>query len=568
MFLRKAKLNGRIHLSCVKGYRDKNGKNKNKTIKTFGYVDVLEKNYEDPIKHFEEVVKQMDDEEKSQNAPINIKLFPKRKINKRLANQLDLGAAIPSKYFHYDLGLWTFFEKKRTARKIKVDPCRVLELLVWNRLTNPASKKKAWEEKDRFPRKCNFKLDDIYKSLTYYAENKDNIIKYINNTYEEKRGKRIKSNLYYDVTNYYFEIEEEDDFRMRGVSKEHRPNPIVQMGLLLDSDGLPLNFELFSGNTIDSQTLLPVMKKSGFRNKKEKVIMVADKGLNCSDNIAACILDHNGYIFSQSVRKAPKELKDWVLNDTDYKINKDQSFKIKSRQSFKTVYIEDENSKTKKVKVPVKEVAFWSKDYYLRSRHEREKIIEKSKKAIARNYFPASKAHSSIKYAKDNPVNKKTGEVASHNWTLDEKKIAQDEALDGYYCIVTSEINMDDKEIIDNYRGLWVIEESFKVTKSDLKARPVFVSTKDHITAHFLICYIALFIMRLIQLDTRNNYSAKEISTALKNIVGHRIDTNYFYFDYRTDITDEFSMLIDKRLQLEVLTKAQINDIMSKVKNM
>ena len=329
-------------------------------------------------------------------SPINIKLFPKRKINKRLANQLELGAAIPSKYFHYDLGLWTFFEKKRTARKIKVDPCRVLELLVWNRLTNPASKKKAWEEKDRFPRKCNFKLDDIYKSLTYYAENKDNIIKYINNTYEEIRGKRNKRNLYYDVTNYYFEIEEEDDFRMRGVSKEHRPNPIVQMGLLLDSNGLPLNFELFSGNTIDSQTLLPVMKKSGFRNKKEKVIMVADKGLNCSDNIAACILDHNGYIFSQSVRKAPKELKDWVLNDTDYKINKDQSFKIKSRQSFKTIYIEDENSKTKKVKVPVKEVAFWSKDYYLRNRHERKKIIEKSKKAIARNYFPASKAHSSI----------------------------------------------------------------------------------------------------------------------------------------------------------------------------
>lgn len=568
MFLRKAKLNGRIHLSCVKGYRDKNGKNKNKTIKTFGYVDVLKETYEDPIKHFEEVVKQMNDEEKSQNAPINIKLFPKRKINKRLANQLDLGAAIPSKYFHKDLGLWNFFEKKRTARKIKVNPCRVLELLVWNRLTNPSSKKRAWEEKDRFPRKCNFSLDDVYKSLTYLADNKDNIVNHMNNNFEQIRGKRNKSNLYYDVTNYYFEIEEEDDFRMRGVSKEHRPNPIIQMGLLLDSDGLPLNFELFSGNTIDSQTLLPIMKKSGFRDKKEKVIMVSDKGLNCSDNIAACILDHNGYIFSQSVRKAPKELKDWVLSEDDYVINKKHNFKIKSRQSFKTVYIKDESSKTKKVEVPVKEVAFWSKDYYLRSRHEREKIIEKSKKAIARNYFPASKAHSSIKYAKDNPVNKKTGEVADHNWTLDKKKIAEDEALDGYYCIVTSEIDMEDNEIIDNYRGLWIIEESFKVTKSDLKARPVFVSTKDHITAHFLTCYIALFIMRLIQLDISNNYSAKEISTALKNIVGHRIDTNFFYFDYRTDITDELTKLIDKRLQLEVLTKAQINDIMSKVKNM
>ena len=568
MFLAKNNRKGRIYLSIIHGYRDKNGKNHNRTIKTIGYADQYKDQYKDPIAHFEQVVKEMNEQARQENAPITIKFHPKKKIDMRITHELELGSAVPSKYFHHDLDIWRFFDKKRTARNFKYDPCRILELLTWNRLTNPSSKKRCFENKDAFPRKCNFSLNDVYRSLTYLNKNADKLIDHMNQSYIKTRGKRKTTHLYYDVTNYYFEIEDEDDFRMRGVSKEHRPNPIVQMGLLLDSEGIPINYELFAGNTNDNQTMLPIMKKAGLRAGKDKVIMIADKGLNTSTNIAACILDRNGYIFSQSVRKAKRELKEWVLAEDSYSVNSTGTFRLKSRQSYKIVYVESEDGKKRQVKVPVKEVAFWSKDFADRSKYEREKVIQKSVNAIANKQLSSAHSHTSIKYAKDVPVNKKTGEMASHNWIIDDKKIEEDARYDGYYCIITSETDMKDRDIIDAYRGLWKIEESFKVTKSDLSARPVFVSTEDHIKAHFLVCYIALLIMRLIQKDTKNKYSTSLISDALRKIVGHRLDTNLYYFDYRTSLTDELGKIACVDLSNQVLTKGEIDKIMSKVKNM
>ena len=291
---------------------------------------------------------------------------------------------------------------------------------------------------------------------------------------------------------------------MRGVSKEHRPSPIVQMGLFLDSDGLPLGYELFPGNRNDMTTLLPAMSKAGVRDLPwgERVVVVADKGLNTSANIAACVLDGNGYIFSQSVRKATKGLKSWVLDDAGYEESASGSFKIKSRISEKAVYVAGEDGKRRRVMVSVKEVAFWSRDYFERSRCERAKVVEKSRAAVARGGLSSAAAKTSVRYAKDVPVVRGTGEAADHNWVVDEERIAADEAMDGCYCIVTSEQEMDDRDVIDAYRGLWRIEESFRVMKGDLGARPVYCSTESHIRAHFLVCYVALLVMRLMQLDT------------------------------------------------------------------
>lgn len=568
MYLKKAKRpNGRIYLTIAEGVW-KNGKNQTRHVEAIGYLDeLISKDCPDPIAYWTKEIKKRNEERKEKFAPAIIKLSTGKKIDKRKTYQLDLGAAIPSKYFHYDLGIWDFFDKKRLSRKFEYDPCRIMELLVFNRLTNPSSKKQAWENRIRFPRKCNFSLDDVYRCLTYFNDNNKQLIKYMNQSIEKTRGKRNKTKLYYDVTNYYFEIENEDDFRMRGVSKEHRPNPIVQMGLMLDTEGIPLDYEIFPGNHNDMTTLLPVMKKANLREEKERMIVVADKGLNTSTNIATCILDNNGYIFSQSVRKATKELKQWVTNEDGYKQNESGTFKIKSRQSYKTVRVKGEDGKTHSVKVPVKEIAFWSKDYFERSRYERSKVIEKSKAAIDRNGLNAAKSHSGIKYAKDNPYVEETGEVARHNWQIDEGKISADEKLDGYYCIVTSETGMDEKEVIEAYRGLWRIEESFHVLKSDFDARPVYVSTEDHIRAHFLICYISLLIMRLIQKDLNWKYTASEISQAIKNIIGHNLDSNLFWFDYRTELTDALGKITKLDFSKEVLKKVQINQYMSKSKN-
>ena len=569
MYLRKSKKpNGRTYLTIVQGYRDENGKNRARTVKSLGYVDALEAELDDPVAHFEEECRRMTAEAARAEAPIAVEFTASKKIDKRAEGRVELGAAVPSAYLHRDLGIWPFFERKRTARGFSYDPCRILELLVWDRIAHPSSKHAAWQARERFPRKCGFTADDVYRCLTYLDGNADALVSSMNASLEESRGPRDASCLYYDVTNYYFECGEEDGFRMRGVSKEHRPSPIVQMGLFLDSDGLPLGYELFPGNRNDMTTLLPAMSKAGVRDlpRGERVVVVADKGLNTSANIAACVLDGNGYIFSQSVRKATKGLKSWVLDDAGYEESASGSFKIKSRVSEKAVYVAGEDGKRRRVMVPVKEVAFWSRDYFERSRRERAKVVEKSRAAVARGDMSSAAAKTSVRYAKDVPVVRETGEAADHNWVIDEDRIAADEAMDGYYCLVTSEQEMDDREVIDAYRGLWRIEESFRVMKGDLDARPVYCSTESHIRAHFLVCYIALLAMRLMQLDTGRKYSAAQISEALAGVTGHLVDRNLYLFDYRTDLTDELAGAVGIDLSRQVLTRGQIRSIMADVK--
>ena len=569
MYLRKSKKpNGRTYLTIVQGYRDENGKNRARTVKSLGYVDALEAEFGDPVAHFEEECRRMTAEAARTETPIAVQFTASKKIDKRAEGRVELGAAVPSAYLHRDLGIWSFFERKRTARGFSYDPCRILELLVWDRIAHPSSKHAAWEARERFPRKCGFTADDVYRCLTYLDGNADALVSSMNASLEESRGPRDASCLYYDVTNYYFECGEEDGFRMRGVSKEHRPSPIVQMGLFLDSDGLPLGYELFPGNRNDMTTLLPAMSKAGVRDlpRGERVVVVADKGLNTSANIAACVLDGNGYIFSQSVRKATKGLKSWVLDDAGYEESAPGSFKIKSRVSEKAVYVAGEDGKRRRVMVPVKEVAFWSRDYFERSRRERAKVVEKSRAAMARGDMSSAAAKTSVRYAKDVPVVRETGEAAAHNWIIDEGRIAADEAMDGYYCIVTSEQDMDDREVIDAYRGLWRIEESFRVMKGDFDARPVYCSTESHIRAHFLVCYVALLAMRLMQLDTGRKYSAAQISEALAGVTGHLMDRNLYLFDYRTDLTDELAEAVGIDLSRQVLTRGQIRSIMADVK--
>lgn len=569
MYLRKSKKpNGRTYLTIVQGYRDEDGKNKARTVRSLGYVDALEAEFDDPVAHFEEECRRMTAEAARAQAPVTVEFSAARRIDKRAEGRVELGAAVPSAYLHRDLGIWSFFERKRTARGFSYDPCRILELLVWDRIAHPSSKRAAWEARGRFPRKCGFTADDVYRCLTYLDGNADALVSSMNASLEQSRGPRDASCLYYDVTNYYFECDEEDGFRMRGVSKEHRPSPIVQMGLFLDSDGLPLGYELFPGNRNDMTTLLPAMSKAGVRDLPwgERVVVVADKGLNTSANIAACVLDGNGYIFSQSVRKATKGLKSWVLDDAGYEESASGSFKIKSRISEKAVYVAGEDGKRRRVMVPVKEVAFWSRDYFERSRRERAKVVEKSRAAVARGDLSSAAAKTSVRYAKDVPVVRETGEAASHNWVVDEERIAADEAMDGYYCIVTSEQEMDDRDVIDAYRGLWRIEESFRVMKGDLDARPVYCSTESHIRAHFLVCYVALLAMRLMQLDTGRKYSAAQISEALAGVTGHLMDRNLYLFDYRTDLTDELAGAVGIDLSRQVLTRGQIRSIMADVK--
>jgi transposase len=333
----------------------------------------------------------------------------------------------------------------------------------------------------------------------------------------------------YDVTNYYFEIDEGDEFRKLGLSKEKRRDPIVQMGLALDADGIPLHYELFPGNTVDKETFRPVIGEIRRNYDTGRIIVVADMGVITGDNIFYLQgkekgRNFNGYVFSFSVRGGTRVFKNYVLSDEDYvgkdgkPTDEDADFKMKSRVIARDINVTLPSGKKVKKTVYEKQVVFWGKKYALKAKAERAEVLKKAHDLAANpQKYTLATSYGAAKYVKNLKFDKKTGEIVSvkERPVFNDAKVIEEEKYDGYYAIVTSELEMSDFEVIETYRGLWKIEETFRVTKGVLETRPVYVSLKDHINAHFLTCFIALTIMRIIQKKTGKLYSAEKIVECL-----------------------------------------------------
>lgn len=545
---------------CESYYKDKISKTR--TVLSCGYLDDLEKAYSDPVVHFKALAKEMTEAQVKENEPIVLEFFPKEKIDIRTQNTKNLGYAVLSSYYH-KLKIDKFWDNRRMRGDFEYNPNAIFKLLVYLRILDPGSKAEAFKGKRTLIDRMDFSADDMYRGLSFFAGYERDLVTWIDKEIAKLRPRNTKS-VYYDVTNYYFEIEQEDELRRRGVSKEHRPNPIVQMGMMLDADGIPLDYQLFEGNTNDCLTLMPILKELKARHKASHITVVADKGLTTSDNIAACMLDNNGFVFSQSVLGADKELKNWVKDTSGYRGGED--FRIKDRIAHKVITIEDVSGKKKKVEVDVRQIAYWSKDFATRTKAERAKVVEKSLACVTRNGIQAARAHSSVRYVKDVAVVAKTGEAANHVFELDIDKIKAEEELDGFYCLITNELDKEISEVIETYRGLWRIEETFRVTKSCLQTRPIYVSRHDRIHAHFMICYIALILLRLIQADLSWEHTAEEIADDLTKINGTLMNKNFYLFGHRTHLTDKLGNLCDIDLSRKVLSAQDMRDILAKTK--
>ncbi len=567
MFLKKDKRpNGRIYLSIVEGYRDpQTGKPKQRKVKTLGYVDDLEKDFNDPIAHFTELARIMTEEAKKQNLPLDFSFSPDDTIDTSTVLRKNLGFSILSHFYH-KLRINNFLINRQRNLNIKYSLNNIFQMLVYLRILDPNSKKYSFEHMDEFFLGFDFGINDVYRALDYFNSYKDDLLLHIHEMVRMIYG-RDTSNVYYDVTNYYFEIKEPDNFRKKGVSKEHRTTPIVQMGLLMDNSGLPISYKLFEGNTNDCETLMPVLNDLKKDYAFGRVIVVADKGMNTGENIAYNILHKNGYIYSQTVRGANAELKNYVLFSEGYDVSKD-GFKIKSRVITTKIWIE--NDKGKRVQVPIeqKQVAFFSPDYAKRAKHEREKAIEKAKKLIRNSKNGKIPANGASKYISSTPLDKKTGELfdLSEHHLINDEKIREEEKFDGYYVIVTSELNMPNEKILDAYRSLWRIEETFKITKSELKTRPVFLSTKEHIEAHFLTCFVSLLLLRLLQINTKERYSTRTLINQMQNITGTYMDKNYYMFDHFNEIVEDLGKTIGVDFSKRFMTLGEIKKIIAKMK--
>lgn len=586
IFLKKNVSNGRVFLSFVQGYRE-NGKVKHKTIEKIGYLDELEKEYDDPIAHFKSVAK-----ERNLATPSERRL--EVSLNQRLVDNAsarkNLGYAIP-KHIYSLLGINTFLQNKQKHLNIEYNLNSIFSLLIYNRFLFPSSKKKAFDRRDFFFESYNFSLDDLYRSLDYFARYSESIQKYLHEKVCDIIGRDGELG-YYDVTNYYFEIpyndeDEYDDkgvlikkgFRKKGPSKEHRPDPIVQMGLLMDSNGIPMAFNTFSGGDSEKTSLLPIIRRVKKDYGLKRIIAVADRGLNTSDNTAflAGINDddsrgHDGYVYGQSILSADKEFKAWVLNTEGYihskEVDKDGEeiiFTHKSRIYAKTIQLENRRGKRSlKMTIYQKQMAYYSQKYAEKQKRERELVLKKARDLIANpGKYTRATSIGAAGYINNIKFVKETGEIPDGvKLSLKLERIAEEEKYDGYYSIVTSEKELSDQEIRDIYRGLWEIEESFKIIKSEFRARPIYLRTENHINAHFLICFVALLILRVLEYKLDKKYPVNRIRESLIQYSCSHLDQNYYLFDYRDEILQLIEKVIGLDLGNKIMTTSEIKKIL------
>lgn len=567
MYLQVGKSNGRTYLTIVQGYRDPVTKKvRRKTVKSLGYLDDLAKEYPDPIAHFRNVASEMNENAALEKQPVTINLDPEEALGSEGANRKNIGYAALSKLYH-ELGLNIFFYNNSRAFKSEFNTNNIMKLLIFSRILAPASKKKTFEGKDRYFENMNFSLDDVYRCLSQVITFKNPLQQHLHRQMENKFGRSTEL-VYYDVTNYYFETDRQDELKRKGVSKEHRPNPIIQMGLLMDAKGIPVLYDLFPGNTNDCETLMPVLDRVKREYQVGRTIIVADKGINTADNIAFSLAKGDGYVYSQTVRGGNKELKDYVLDESGYRHISDE-FKIKSRLYPREIAVSNAWGGRSKIRIDEKQVVFYSADYARKAKADRENALLKAHDLVKNpSKYNRSLSYGAAKYVKNLVFDPDTGEIMTTKQkpVFDEKKLREEEKFDGYYALVTSEWEKGDEEIVEIYRGLWRIEEAFKVTKSDLEARPVYVSRHDHIQAHFLICFVALVIARLLAQCLGNKYSIPRIVESLNKASGSRLEENWYVFDHADEITEAITAELGVDLSRKYLRLGDIKNILGATK--
>ena len=567
MFLKKTpNKSGRINLAIVDGYYDKaTKKTKHKVIESLGYLDELEKQYDDPIDYFTKRAKKLTEEKKARQAPINFTFYDSDRLCVGDNLRKNFGYTALSNIYH-ELELDKFLNNRQRHTKESYDANTILKMLVYSRILAPASKKSSFDHREMFFEKTNYSLDDVYRCLSFLNKHKETLQIWMNDKIKENYG-RDTSLIYYDVTNYYFETDEQNDFLRKGVSKEHRPNPIVQMGLFMDNNAIPITYELFAGNTNDCLTYRPNFGKIKKQFNLGRVISVADKGMTTGDNIWYTINTpaHDGYVFSMSIRGAEKSMKKYVLDDDGY-VWLGKEYKRKSRKYPRTIQVTSTSGKKIKKQVDEKQIVFWSEKYAKRAKAEREATLAKARDLAANpGSYTRATSYGAAKYIKKVDYDKDTGEIltASSILDIDEDLIREEEALDGYYMLLTSEMDTPDDKIIDMYRGLWRIEESFKITKSELEARPVYVWTREHIEAHFLTCFVALTISRILEMKLEHKYSTERIIDSLSRAECSLLQQNYYVFDYYDEVLKDIGNVTNIDFSKRIRTLGEIKQVIA-----
>ncbi|NQN52840.1 IS1634 family transposase [Streptococcus suis] len=531
---------GRTHVYLVEGYR-KEGKVKQRILKKYGLLDELEKDDPAILDRLKQEAKQGILTDK-----------------KTLTVDYDLLAPMyePDKSYGWMVldGLFEELELshflKSRPHKADYDLVQVLKLLVFQRILHPNSKLATYASQGDLFGDWSVSRNAIYRSLDLLNSLKEDLQLHLHKEVSRltKREARL---VFYDVTNYYFETDIPDSeevsengiilkegLRRRGPSKEHRPKPIVQLGLFMDTNGIPISYKLFRGNQTDPVTYLPAVEEVKKQFGIERIVVVADKAMNSQNNVSAMEKQGDGWLFSQKhrgKRGAPKDIQEKILEESGWQFNQDITFAKKS-------YIRERKLGTKKDSPTVREKVLmtWSKKYEDRERIRREGALDYANKLTDAELFRQTSKKGGKKYLELSYLDKETGEVKPFSplIRIDQEQVEFDAQFDGVHVLVTSEIEMSDEAMLASYKELSKIEDCFRVTKMELESRPVYVWTEEHIQAHFLTCFIALVHLRLLQHQIDWKMSPERITSALNSAKATRLRDDYYRLQENSDMQE------------------------------
>lgn len=555
----------------IKSYRDKNGKNTSKIIEKLGNTEEVTKKAKgkDPIVWAKKYIEDLNKAEKENNLKILIEKSTYTLIPKDEQNLFNCGYLFLEKIY-YELGLNQICENISEKYKFEYDLNNILSRLLYGRIIFPASKLATKELSKKFMEQPNFELHDIYRALEVISRENEFIQSelYKNSLKISKRNTGV---LYYDCTNYFFELEQEDGLKQYGPSKEHRPNPIVQMGLFMDGDGIPLAFNITSGNTNEQTTLTPLEEKILEDFKLSKFIVCTDAGLASNANRKFNDKEERAFITTQSIKKLKKHLMEWALDENGWELTNDsKKYNIKDIDKNEELYKDKIFYKERWINengLEQKLIVTYSIKYRNYQQQIRNSQIERAKQAIEKNSIKLDKCNQNDYKRFVNKTNiTKDGEIANTKiLSLNTEQIEKEEKFDGFYGVCT---NLDDnaEEIIKINQRRWEIEECFRIMKSEFKARPVYLQRDDRITAHFTTCFLSLVLYRFLEKRLEEQYTCSEIIETIRNMNLTKInEIGYIPVYTRTDITDtlheKFSFRTDNEITTIKIFKKILKDL-------
>ena len=576
MRLKISKSKNTILFYIIKDYT-RNGKRSTKIVKRIGNLEEV-KTMAGKMDYKEWLKKYVQDfnEKNGLNEVVLIKKNTRKTITKDINNSFNVGYLFLEKIYN-ELKIEAICKNIQNTYQFHFDLNEILSYLIYARIIYPSSKLETFKQCQNFIKQPHFKLHDEYRALSYIAANMDYIQENLFNNSKQviNRNSRV---IYYDCTNYFFEIDEEDDIRKYGINKQHQPKPQVGMGLFMDGDGLPLSCNIYPGNMNEQKTLIPEENKivNNFKLDNTKIILCTDAGLASDEIKKFNIEDNRGFVITQSLKKLKDCYKEQIFDPSDWRITDDLKniYNLETigndenlrEKYYETLFYKIIETETKSVKQDL--IVTFSFKYFDYNRGIRNNQIERAKKSIENNQVTRKgKNQNDYRRFIDTLNSTDNGEIAENTtYSINQDVIEEEEKYDGYYALTTNLIG-DIKEILKIVKGRWEIEESFRIMKSDFLARPVNLSREDRIKAHFLICFISLFIYRILEKKLDYKYTTSQILNTLRNMKVLESKGDGYIPEYtRTDLTDYLHELFGFRTDYELNTYKDFKKIFSLIK--